>query len=75
MSTEQTNAPQADVANVNVPAPITELLLKADDLQNLDNYIQNLPTKYGVWFVGFFNTVAQKRRNDAALDSNTDTKK
>lgn len=42
------------------------LVVKADELKELINYVHELPTKYGLPILNFINATAQKRAQETA---------
>jgi hypothetical protein len=42
-----------------------ELVIKAEELTELINYVQDIPTRYGLPVLNFINSTAEKRAKEA----------
>lgn len=50
----------------------TDLLIKAEEVKQLDSILGELPTKWGLTLINFFQAVSQKRFQEAqALQAGT----
>jgi hypothetical protein len=45
---------------------MADLVIKQEELPKLDAILGEIPTKYGVLLINFFNGIAQKRAQEAA---------